>query len=104
MSADVSAEGAEIIASLAEQNDFYRSLTDRGIDPFVPAGPALDDLDADQVDADMLGLTQCSQCDWNFPDDEINYGCTDVSRACFECHERECRDRTCREFDCEPDR
>ena len=94
-----STEGAQIIASLHEQSGFYRSYTDRGIDPHAPAGPDLDDLDADQVDADMLGLTQCANCDWNFPDDEIRYGCTDVDRYCFGCHEQYCTDRSCREYD-----
>lgn len=97
-------ESREIIVSLHAESEHYRSLTDRGIDPHTPAGPDLDDLDADQVDADMLGLTQCANCDWNFPDDEIRYGCTDVDRYCLDCHEQYCTDRSCREFDCEPDR
>ena len=37
--------GADIAAGNARQNDYYRALTDRGIDPFAPAGPDADDVE-----------------------------------------------------------
>lgn len=57
--------GAEIMAQNAATSDYYKSLTDRGIDPHAPAGPDRDDLDE-------MGFEACTMCDDMFESRALN--------------------------------
>ncbi len=53
-----------IAAGNARSSEFFRALTDRGIDPYAPAGPGPDDLDDDGpacADCRYLGHV-CRSC------------------------------------------
>lgn len=69
---------AEIVADLHRESEFYRSFTDRGIDPHAPAGPDADDL------ADM-GYVNCHECDLladEFTDCPMGKLCADCHAGC----------------------
>lgn len=70
--------GAAVMASNAATSDFYKSLTDCGIDPHAPAGPDADDL------ADM-GYVNCHECDLltdEFTDCPMGKLCADCHAGC----------------------
>lgn len=78
------------MADNATRSDFFRSLTDRGIDPYAPAGPDADDL------LDM-GLVACGDCDRVIDVSECHSACTDgAAGTCGDCHDAVCGDRECR--------
>lgn len=83
----------EIVADLHRGSEFYRSYTDRGIDPHAPAGPDADDL------ADM-GYVNCGDCGLLIEEAMSNLACSDGARGCCgDCHDAICGDRSCRESD-----
>lgn len=82
---------AEIVAQNAATSDFYKSLTDRGIDPHAPAGPGVDDLLE-------MGIVACQDCGIHVEVESAHTACTDgASGTCGDCHDAACSDRSCRD-------